>query len=62
MQLPEITQDLFIKANPNNIDLYDSALTNGGELQSYATYIHKKLTQLKENQDYKEQTIMRQLE
>ena len=62
MQLPEVTQDLFLRANPNRIDLYDSAFTTGGELESYATYIHKKLITLKENQDYKEQKILRQLQ
>lgn len=62
MQLPEVTQDLFLKANPNRIDLYDSAFTTGGELESYATYIHEKLKTLKEDQDYKVQKVMMQLQ
>ena len=50
MQLPEV-HELIKYANPNNIDLYQSAFTEGGELESYAMHIRKKLIQIKESQD-----------
>lgn len=48
MQLPEV-HELIKYANPNNIDLYQSAFTEGGELESYAKHIRKKLIQIKES-------------
>ena len=50
MQLPEVRLELLKRANPHNFNLYDCAFGEGGELQVYATYIHKKLLQLRESQ------------
>jgi len=50
MQLPEVKFELIKRANPNNFDLYKCAFSEGGELEAYAKYLHKKLQQLYENQ------------
>ena len=49
MKLPEVNE-LLKHANPNNIDLYNSAF-EGGELHSYAAHIRKKLMHIKETED-----------
>lgn len=51
MMLPEVKDELISKANPNSIDLYQSAFSKGGELESYAAHIRLKLIQLKEIED-----------
>ena len=51
MLLPEVKDELISKANPNSIDLYQSAFSPGGELESYSAHIRLKLIQLKELED-----------
>ena len=51
MLLPEVKDELITKANPNSIDLFQSAFSSGGELESYSAHIRLKLIQLKELQD-----------
>ena len=50
MMLPEVKDELLKRANPNQFDLYQCAFNEGGELETYALYIHKKLLLLYENQ------------
>ncbi len=49
MKLPEI-HELLKHANPNNMDLYQSTFSAGGELESYAEHIRRKLIQIQESE------------
>ena len=43
MILPEVTQNLLRKANPQSFDLYDCVFIQGGELKFYCEKLREKL-------------------
>jgi len=57
MQLPEVKFELIKRANPNNFDLYQCAFGEGGELEAYAKYLHKKLLMLYDNKMMEEKRM-----
>lgn len=50
MKLPEVTQELLKRANPNTMDLYQCSFMEGGELEAYARHLHKKLLHIFDQQ------------